>query len=524
MPFCRNCGNKLSDTAKFCPSCGTKVLQQAEYTPPVQETPVYTPPVTPAPVVPAYEEPVYEETAPLAYEAPAAPAAPISTVPVYAEPEPPACEETAPLVYAEPAAPAPVEPVPQYAPPAAPVFQEPPAPNYAEPQIPDYEETAALTYDEPAAPTYDGPLYATPEDGSEDLLAQLLYQAHQEDAAAQAAPYAPPQEPAYVPPVRNNDPVYYAPTPAPEAPPAPQKVLLFPKKPLSIPRRLLAGLLCVLLLLTSLSATVLGIVRMATTGEALEDIIEGISLSEIPASTIIGDADEDVTMTQWLREELVKLDPAWEDLSEDDLEQFLTDQVKPFIAEAAQDFFGDIYSDRHSASVTRKDVKKLLMDSASYLDSEFSFTLYESQCDEIVTWLTGFGLFGIADMEYLHGEFPGILTAIYWGTSYYAIALLGILALLMIFLLAKTTRSTIRTMGSAGSMLTLAGAVPGVATFLAVLLPQVWTSICGGQPLVSILTAGLLAAGYIITLAVLGAGVLTLVVRRLLLCIRVKQK
>ena len=89
-------------------------------------------------------------------------------------------------------------------------------------------------------------------------------------------------EPRYAPPV----------TPEPAAAPGEKadKVPLFSKKPLSIPRRLLAGLLCVLLLLCSLSAGMLGILRMSATEEGITALVMELDLSEIPARTLILDA------------------------------------------------------------------------------------------------------------------------------------------------------------------------------------------------------------------------------------------
>lgn len=506
MPFCFNCGNKLSDTARFCPNCGTRI-----------------PDPEPAPQAPPVREDKWEES----FSAPQAPSPEVPVQPAvpqdpwaasFAAPEPPAPVFEEPTIVApiaqsclaeEPIPSDPVVPGPDYkdAPVQPPAFEdfapEEPAQEYIPSQEQEYTQRAGHGYGEYQSKYANAPQYAP-------------------SAPSQ---YAPHTEPSYVPPVSNNS-VYDTPLFDSESESQSgkaAKVPLFPKKPLSIPRRLLAGLLCILLFVFSLVAAVLGIVRMATTEEAVSHIVDDIPLSSIPADVLIANAPKNKDLVEWLYGRLCDQYTDWESISEDELEEYLDAEIKPFVAEKLSQFLDDLYSNNRDASVTKKEIKKLLISSSDFLYTEFDFYLPETQCEKLSEWIDGFGMSEMADMDYLEDEYGTILTWAYWLTSWYAIALFGILALLMVFLLARTTRSTVRTMGSAGGTLTVLGSILGLVTVVS-LLPDFWQVLCGGMVIISVPTAGILAESCMVTLSVLGGGVITLLIRKLLMCIKVRQK
>lgn len=333
----------------------------------------------------------------------------------------------------------------------------------------------------------------------------------------------PPQEPRYVPPV-SPVPVYDP--SAEEAVPMPPsvKVPLFRKKPLTIGRRLLAGLLCILLTLFSFSGLVLGIARTATSPEGLEKLVEDLELSDIAAYPFILDSRPGESLTRWLQDALAEMNSDWSNLSHREFEKYLDEEIKPFISEKLGEFARCFHSGSHTASITEKEMIRMLEKSGDFLEEKYGLQISQGQWQQIADWIGTFGLYELADMEVLTEIFGGWVTLARFVDSWVAVGLLGILSLLCIFLLARTTRSSIRTLGNAGTALTLAGLIPGAAWVLATLSPRGWNELLGQIELLSAVSDAVLDLGRMGILTVFGSGVLLLVIRWVLLAVRVNRK
>lgn len=342
-------------------------------------------------------------------------------------------------------------------------------------------------------------------------------------ARPQAGGDVPLQEPRYVPPV-SPVPVYDP--AAEEAVPLPPsvKVPLFPKKPLTIGRRLLAGLLCILLTLFSFSGLILGIARTATSPEGLEKMVENLELSDIAAYPFILDAQPGESLTHWLQDALAEKNDVWASLSHREFEKYLGEEIKPFISDKLGEFARCFHSGNGTASVTEKEMTRMLEKSGDYLEEKYGLQISQQHWQQIANWIGTFGLYELADMELLTGFFGGWITLARFADSWVAVGLLGILSLLCIFLLAKTTHSSIRTLGNTGTALTLAGLIPGAALALATLSPQIWNDLLGQIELLSAVSGSVLNLGRMGILTVFGGGILLLVIRWVLLAVRVKRK
>lgn len=343
-------------------------------------------------------------------------------------------------------------------------------------------------------------------------------------ARPQAGQEAPLREPRYVPPV-SPVPVY---DPADEDavphPPA-GRVALFPRKPLPLGRRLLAAVLCLLLILFSFSGLVLGIARNGTSPEGLEALVEALDLSDIEAYPVILDANRGESVTKWLKRTMEDQNIALGTLTSRELEKYLDQEIKPFIAEKLGEFARDFHSGNMSASVTEKEVTRMLEKSADYLREKHGLVLSQEQWRQIAQWVGTFGLYELADMETLAWSLRDEgLTLARLVNSWVAVGVMGILALLCVFLLARTTGSTLRTLGNTGVALLLAGLLPTAALALVNLFPQTWNELMGGIELLSAVTGAVLNQGGMGILAVFGGGVLLLLIRWGLGAIRVSKK
>ncbi len=394
-------------------------------------------------------------------------------------------ETPAPEAPAE-AAPIPVE---------APVFEE--APVVEEAPAPEVEEAPVIE---------EAPVEAQPE-----------------EVPIFAPPTAPvPEEPAAEIPVTQETPKKEK-KQKPEKPdkPVAARVPLFPRTRLSFPKRLLSGLLSILLCVFLLGGTLLGMVRFIATGDGITRVVDTLDLSQIPASLLIADETGDMNLTDWLLSELLDRKLLDAPLSPLVMEGFLEESVKPYVVKEADAFLRDFFAGSNKAAVTEREIAALLENLEAFLYAHDPSLV--AHTDGIANWIGGFDLYEMASLKFLNKEFETPMTIAYWATSYYAIAAFGLLAALMVFFLAKTTRSCVRTLGNVGGMMVIVGGSITNVCLLAAVRPALWVKICGNA-LIGLPTAGLLSAGLVVPAAMLTFGILVLLVRRLLVRLDVKAK
>lgn len=486
MAFCTGCGAKLAENVNFCCRCGKKVPPRVNVVPMDSEETVAVrvsdiPPMPPRypqpqPVPPVAEPMVVPVSEPVVEPV----AEPVVEVAPVAEPAPVAVPEPVPMPEPMP------EPIPMPEPVAEPV-PEPVATPMAEPVPPVTEFRQRSLAREPYAPPMQPPVMQP------------------------VAPPAPPEPPVYVPPV---------PTPPPAKKPKVRKPKV--RKPMpKAARVVLSLLLCLLLLVSSLGATLIGMIRLGTTQDALTDILVGIDLSQLAAEDFIEDAVEEETLMSWLAVQLgvVTEHYEWFFLSDQDMEKYLDSEIMPFVAQTLADYVDSVYSGNYDASIRQKDLRETILDSRTYLERKLDIALTESQCDAIVDWVSAYGLddmdlYETCDLENLMDEGIGsldvILPLVHQFTSYWALTALAALALLCLVLLILVNRSPVPTLRWAGGTLTLAGLVVGLPAILATFLPKVWTALLDGNSLVGVPTGILLARGVLVPVLVLGVGVLAL--------------
>lgn len=480
MAFCTGCGAKLNENVNFCCKCGKKVPRRVDIVPQdsdetvavrASEIPLNRPRnVQPVPPV---VEPV-----PAPIPEPVAAPAPIPEPVAAPVPEPVAAPvpEPMPAFIPEPVA----EPVP------TPVPESMPAPAAGE-----FRQRSLAR--EPYAPPVQMPVEP----------------AVQMPVPPVVPPVAPaPEPPVYVPPV---------PTPPPAKKPRVRKPM-----PKAV-RVVLSLLLCLLLLVSTLGATLIGMIRLGTTQEALTDMLVGIDLSELAAEDFIADAVEDETLMSWLAVQLgvVTEHYGWFFLSDQDMEKYLDSEIMPFVGETLASYVDSVYSGNYDASIHQKDLKEVILDSRDYLERKLDISLTESQCEAIVEWvgtygLDDMGLYETSELENLMDEGIGsldtILPLMHQLTSVWALVALGALALLCLVLLILVNRNLVSTLRWAGGTLTLAGLVVGLPAILASSLPKVWTALLDGNTFVGVPTGILLARGALIPLLILGVGLVALLV------------
>ncbi len=371
--------------------------------------------------------------------------------------------------------------------PPAPEYQAPPVeepvyiPPVAEPEVAEYQE-----------PVYQEPVYQEP------VYQEPVY-----------------QEPAY------QEPAYQPPVPAPEKP---KKIQKFQKKPRGVLKTLLVIFLCVLTFIFATATVISLCIRSTVTAENVVELIRSVELDEIEADTIISDKGTKGSITEWLREELVKRGADWATMSTKDVEVYLETFIVPFAEEKAGEFAEVLLTGKGKASITTEDIRELLMDSADYLEEEHGIVLTDEMVDNLVDWVDSFGISEYASTKYLEKEYGDVLDVARMCLSWVAVAVFGLLTLVFLVLIWVVNKCWIRNLNVTGILATAVGGMFSACVGLNLVAPGLLLTICGGETIVYSLICMVMNSGTVMVLSVFGAGVALLLVKALVCSIKVTQK
>lgn len=347
--------------------------------------------------------------------------------------------------------------------------------------------------------------------------------------------YAPvEEEPVYIP-ENQAAPIYVAPVETVEEPPVverakPEKVSLITKKPLGIGKKILVGFLWILAFVFGLATIATFCVRSAVNEDTIAMILEEVDLSEIAATALISNADEDDTIVDWLREELIARDPNWERLSTKDLEDFINTQIKPFLAEKAGEFLEVILTGKGEASIDKKDIRKLVENSVDFIEEEYGVTVTDAMADDLVEYIDSFtgedgeSFSEVASTEYLKEQYPNIMENIPVVASVLPMVIFGALTVIFLVLILVVNKSLIRNLNSVGSLATVLGAVYSIAMGAVLLVPDLLADLYGELEFIGTIVEQVASTCLMIALPLLGGGVLVLLISKLLQSIKVTKK
>lgn len=388
--------------------------------------------------------------------------------------------------------------------PVAPVMTEPVAeePVYTPPVAEPVVEYAAPVYQPPVQeePVYQNSLCEEPVPQTEPPVQESVWEPTPQEPEVPV--YADPVEPVYVPPVA--------------APEKVEKKPLIQKKPLGIGKKILVVFLCVLAFIFG-TATVMALcIRSTVTADNVAEFIGNVELSEVEATVIIADAEKEATLADWLIEQLEKRGIDCSALDTSDVEDFLEACIIPFVQDEAQEFASALLTGKGKASITLDEIREVVEDSRSYLFRKHGVVMTDENVGSLVRWIDSFGVTEMANTRYLEKEYGETLDTVRLVLSWAAVAVFGALTLVFLVLIWITNKSLIRNLNSTGIVATAIGGMFAVFTVINLVFPGLLLTICGSIDLVYSLVSMVITSGTTVILSTLGAGVLLLVVSRLL--------
>lgn len=289
------------------------------------------------------------------------------------------------------------------------------------------------------------------------------------------------------------------------------------KKKVGAGRRILAVLLCILLFVFLLTPALGYAVRRATTEEGLAAVMDDLDISEIKVAPYFDDVDdEELKLTEMLTEDLNGIGLKF---GESSVTKVLnSNALKLYLAEQLSQVFRDVYRGKTSFEFDPERLRSELLEgkTSRVLERE-KMTLTEEEADKVVKLLEDYGLGDTLSRDTIKDEAPEALRAMNLGLSYVTIIGLLVLAAGCWLLICKVNRWNMGlSFGDIGGTALAVGLVLTLGAGLAGILPRLWQKICGGQELIAAAGGGVLIHNIVISLIVLGAGLVLAIVGRLL--------
>lgn len=310
--------------------------------------------------------------------------------------------------------------------------------------------------------------------------------------------------------------------PVPETPAEPEKKAAEEtkkqpeKKKVGVGRRILAVLLCLLLFVFLTTGTLGYAVRRATTEQGLSAILEDVNIAGMQAAPFFDDVTEELTLSELLSEDLAGVGLK---IGESSVAKILNSSgMKNYLSGQLALLCADIYRGRTNYEFDPDTLRVELQEgkTARVLQKE-KVELTAAEADKVVDLLTGYGIVDALSRDTIKDDMPAVNRAMNIGLSWVLIITLLVLALAMIVLIFIVNRGRIGlSFGDIGGTALAVGLILTLAAGLAKILPSLWQKICGGQELAAAMSGGVLTHNILISLIILGAGLVLAVLGKLI--------
>lgn len=310
--------------------------------------------------------------------------------------------------------------------------------------------------------------------------------------------------------------------PVPETPAEPEKKAAEEtkkqpeKKKVGVGRRILAVLLCLLLFVFLTTGTLGYAVRRATTEQGLSAILEDVNIAGMQAAPFFDDVTEELTLSELLSEDLSGVGLK---IGESSVAKILNSSgMKNYLSGQLALLCADIYRGRTNYEFDPDTLRVELQEgkTARVLQKE-KVELTAAEADKVVDLLTGYGIVDALSRDTVKDDMPAVNRAMNIGLSWVLIIALLVLSLAMIVLIFIVNRGRIGlSFGDIGGTALAVGLILTLAAGLAKILPSLWQKICGGQELAAALSGGVLTHNILISLIILGVGLVLAVLGKLI--------
>lgn len=223
---------------------------------------------------------------------------------------------------------------------------------------------------------------------------------------------------------------------------------------------------CILIFFVLATGTVIFTVRGSTTEDAVSAVVNEISIADIRVGSMMNADDSDLTLAEYIHDSLDEELVSRYNLSEGNIEELLEEEeIKDFLSEKLSEYCDYIYSGGSEPKVTAKEIVKLLEKNEKTIYRITGYQLGENDYEEIRETL-GDGQLGMLDMSNVSEEYGSVLTMLKIGLSYWLLAVLAVIAVLLCVLVFMLYRRRIVNAFLAVGAALLAAGLAGFAVSL----------------------------------------------------------
>ena len=249
----------------------------------------------------------------------------------------------------------------------------------------------------------------------------------------------------------------------PKPAPAPKPV----KPPKAKKNRRTAGIsiLCVLMsLLIVLSMgllTVRNVTNQETLGNAVQDMLLDVDLTQIPASEIMANAEEGQSMAEYIAREIERSYVIEVHVDEEDVQTFLENSdFMPFIAEKFGNYVDDIRNDRRGKGISEQELSELMWDNRYDIEKLVGIPLTQTDVNNVIQKMNQQGMMRDLRAGTLKSTAPEGYAALQIALSDVTIAVLAAVLVILALLIAMGYGWNIcRACGSVGMTMLISGGV-----------------------------------------------------------------
>lgn len=287
------------------------------------------------------------------------------------------------------------------------------------------------------------------------------------------------------------------------------------KKPLGFGRRLLAALLSLLLFALLLVPATGLLLRRATTEEGMKKLLGDLDLAELRVDPGFEDVNERLSLSVLISEDLSARDMP---ISDKTVGRALRSvAVRDYFAGEFAAFCRDLYRGRSEYGFEPNRLRALLQDErlVQFLKGE-GFLMDGDREEKIVKMVKSYGLEAELNRDSVKTEHRALYQTVHFGLNYVTLGLLLVLALLPVKLIGGANRwYAAPTLGCLGTVLLADGVVLSFAALAERMLPDLSRSLPPAGELAAQFLGAALWSQLPITLGIAAAGLLLLLIGRL---------
>lgn len=279
-------------------------------------------------------------------------------------------------------------------------------------------------------------------------------------------------------------------------------------------------LLCILMAISMMSAVLVFDIRALADQEKLYQILSRVDLSHIPANDLLGDVASDTdSLDQYICDSINgSVDRAiysWEDIKPKTIRLLLTDtNLLEVVSQKGEEFLQDIYTGHSYAEIEVSEVEAFLYQNRMILNETFSLVTFDQEgCTALAQLAEENVDFSVISVDYVKSKMPGVYTALRVVSSPLMLIGLAVIAVLLMVMVIVLNRRTVRfgIRDCAMSMAIVNGLLL-LTTGITCLLPMMMAGTNGLGYLITLVLNEVLLSSLWISVAMLGVGVIALLV------------